>query len=116
MGYAEQTVPGGQAGASRSATAVGVRGRIGWQPARTANLSYRRTLSPALSLVLNVNDLFGAHKTEMVTETARLRERSVRRGDGRVGFMGLSHRFGSFGGGNPGPGGPGMRPMGPPGR
>ncbi|WP_229512707.1 TonB-dependent receptor domain-containing protein [Massilia sp. AB1] len=138
IGYAEQTVLGGQAGANRSAASLSVRGRIGWQPdkenqfqlvlnaqgkelfgegyrqpVRTANLSYRRTLSPALSLVLNVNDVFDSQKTEMVTETARLRERSVRRGDGRVVFLGLSYRFGSFGGGNRGPG---MRPMGPPGR
>jgi len=139
IGYAEQSVLGGQAqaGGTRSATAVSVRGRIGWQPdkenqfqlvlnaqgkqlfgegyrkpVRTADLNYRRNLGPALSLVLNVNDLFDSQKTETVTETGRLREHSLRRGNGRIVFLGLSYRFGSIAGGR----GQGMRPMGPPGR
>ncbi|MEH6434481.1 outer membrane beta-barrel family protein [Massilia sp. DD77] len=145
IGYAEQSVLGGQpaAGGTRSATTVSARGRISWQPdkgnqfqlmlnaqgkqlfgegyrepVRTADLSYRRNLTPALSLVLNVNDLFDSQKTETITETERLRERSLRENSGRVVYVGLSYRFGTAaGGGNRGPGmGGGMRPLGPPGR
>jgi hypothetical protein len=83
------------------------------QPSRTADLNYRRTLSPALSLVVNVNDVFDSQKVESITETDRLREYSIRRFNGRTVFVGLSYRFGSFDGkgqrqGRPG-GGPGMR-------
>ncbi|MBQ5946067.1 TonB-dependent receptor [Massilia sp. ST3] len=145
VGYAEQSRLGGQAGTggTRSATTVSARGRISWQPdkdnqfqlmlnaqgkqlfgegyrqpVRTADLSYRRNLTPALSLVLNVNDLFDSQRTETITETERLRERSLRENSGRVVYVGLSYRFGTAaGGGNRGPGmGPGMRSMGPPGR
>ena len=86
------------------------------QPVRTADFTYRHNLSPALSLVLNINDLFDSQKTETITETDRLREYSLRQGNGRTYTAGLSYRFGSFGGngqrpmrgGGPGMGGPGM--------
>ena len=86
------------------------------QPVRTADFTYRHSLTPALSLVLNVNDLFDSQKTETITETDRLREYSIRHGNGRTYTVGLSYRFGSFGNGQrpmrPG-GGPGMGPGGP---
>jgi hypothetical protein len=47
--------------------------------------------------VLNVTDLFDSQTMETVTETARLRELSLRRLNGRTVFAGLSYRFGSFG-------------------
>ena len=75
------------------------------QPVRTADFTYRRNLTQALSFVLNVNDLFDSQKTESITETERLREYSVQRFNGRMVTAGLSYRFGSFaGGGRPGPG------------
>jgi hypothetical protein len=85
------------------------------QPVRTADFNYRHNLGPALSLVLNINDLFDSQKMESITETDRLREYSIRRYNGRTFFVGLSYRFGSFGGngqrpmrgGGPGMGGPG---------
>jgi hypothetical protein len=130
---------GGDGGEKRSATSLSGRARIGYQidrenhlqlminaqgktlfgegyrePSATADINYRRTLSPALSLVVNVNDVFDSQKMDMITETERLRETSIRRFDGRTVFVGLSYRFGSFGGaggrqGRPFGGGPGMR-------
>jgi outer membrane receptor protein involved in Fe transport len=137
LGYAEQSVLGSASGDKRTATSLSGRARIGYQidrdnqltlmlnaqgktlfgegyrqPSRTADINYRRTLSPALSLVVNVNDLFDSQKVESITETDRLREYSIRRFNGRTFFVGLSYRFGSFGGkggrqGRPG-GGAGM--------
>lgn len=136
----------------RSATSVNVRGRLNWQmtaqdqlqlmfnaqgktltgygyrePSATANLSYRRNLTPTLSLVVNANDIFDSQKVETITDSATLRERGIRRYDGRIVFVGLSWRFGGvqtnrrpdgppgegWRGGPPpggfgGPGGPGM--------
>ena len=74
----------------------------------------RRSLTPALSLVVNVNDIFDSQKIETITETDRLRQTSIRRNNGRTFSVGLAYRFGSFGGagqrqGRPGGGGPGMR-------
>lgn len=140
LGYSEQTVLGSASasGDKRSATSLSGRARIGYQidrenqlqlminaqgktllgegyrePSATADLNYRRTLTPALSMVVNVNDIFDSQKMDMITETDRLRETSIRRFDGRSLFVGLSYRFGSFGGagqrgGRPGGGGPGM--------
>lgn len=152
IGYVEQSVLGIANGGdgTRSAVSVTGRGRLGYQidaknhvqlsvnaqgkqlfgegyrkPTSTADLNYRRNLSQALTFVLNVNDLFDSQKIETVTETAALREHSVRRFNGRMVFAGLSYRFGSFGGAGrrpDGPGGPGragpgrgMGPGGPPG-
>ena len=81
------------------------------QPTRTADLNYRRKLSDALSLVVNVNDVFDSQKSESITETDRLREYSIRRQDGRLVYVGLSYRFGTFGAGR-GPRGPGFGPPG----
>lgn len=139
VGYNEQSVLGNDivGDSRRSAVSVTARGRVNYQidpknnlglslnatgkqlfgegyrkPTRTADLNYRRSLTQALSFVLNVNDLFDSQKMETVTETASLREQSLRRFNGRMVFAGLSYRFGSFGGGGPrGPGGPGR--MGP---
>lgn len=145
VGYSEQTVLGSVIDDKRSATSVNLRGRVNYQlnptnsfmlvlnaqgktlfgegyrqPQRTANLNYRLALTPALTLTVNVDDLFDSQKMETITETDRLREYNVRYGNGRTAFVGLSYRFGSFSGpggqrrpmmfGGPGgPGGPGMR-------
>ena len=139
LGYSEQTVLGTASNDKRNATSLSGRARIGYQidrensvqlmlnaqgktllgegyrqPSSTADLNYRRSLSPALSLVVNINDLFDSQKMDTFTETDRLRQTSMRRFDGRTFTVGLSYRFGSFGGngqGRPG-GGPGMRGMG----
>lgn len=137
VGYAEQTVLGSAEDDKRSATSISGRARFAYQmnqsnffqlmlnaqgktlfgegyrqPVRTADFSYRRNLSPALSLVVNINDLFDSQKMESITETDVLREYSIRRFGGRMAYVGLSYRFGSFGNaGNRrpmfmGPGGP----------
>ena len=142
LAYSEQDVLGSASADKRTATSLSGRARIGYQydrnnsfqlmlnaqgktlfgegyrqPTRTADFTYRHNLAPALSLVLNVNDLFDSSKIETVTETDLLRQYSIRRNNGRTFTVGLSYRFGSFG--NNGqrpmrPGGPGMGPgMGP---
>jgi outer membrane receptor protein involved in Fe transport len=137
LGYAEQSVLGSASGDKRSATTLSGRARFGYQfdrnnhfqlmlnaqgktllgegyrqPVRTADFNYRHNLSPALSLVLNINDLFDSQKVESITETDRLHEYSIRRSNGRTFFVGLSYRFGSVGGNGQRPmrggGGPGM--------
>lgn len=138
LGYTEQTVLGIANDDKRSATSLSGRARISYQmdpnnqfqlslnaqgkvlfgegyrePVRTADFTYRRNLTPALSLVLNVNDVFDSQKTESITETERLREYSVQRFNGRMVSVGLSYRFGTLAGG--GRGGPGMMMRGGPG-
>ena len=90
-------------------------------PNHTFNMSWRHTVTPQLSLVANVTDLFSTNKMETVVDSSTLRETSTRRFDGRVVYVGLSYRFGGasssseakddqprFGPGRgPGPGGPG---------
>ncbi len=138
VGYTEQSVLGARVGddSRRSAVSVTGRARVGYQinpanhlqlslnaqgkqlyaegyrkPTRTADLNFRHELTKSLNFVLNVNDVFDSQQIETVTETATLRELSLRRMSGRVVFAGLSYRFGSFGnarGRGPGmPGGPG---------
>lgn len=141
LGYSEQTVLGTlDGGEKRNATSLSGRVRLGYQinptnnlqlvlnaqgktlfgegyrqPTRSADLSYRRNLSQALSLVLNINDVFDSQKSESITETDRLREYSIRRPEGRLVYVGLSYRFGSFGNaGQRGPGGPRGPGFGPP--
>jgi outer membrane receptor protein involved in Fe transport len=92
-------------------------------PNHTFNMSWRHTVTPQLSLVANVTDLFNTNKMETVVDSATLRETSTRRFDGRVFYVGLSYRFGGassasqdsneprFGPGR-GPGGPGGPPPG----
>lgn len=150
VGYSEQTVLGSANDDKRSATSISGRARVHYQmdpknsfmlmlnaqgktlfgqgyrePQRTADLNYRHNLTPALTLTVNINDLFDSQKMEMVTETDRLREYSIRRFGGRMAYIGLSYRFGSFGGAGGqrrpmmfgGPGGPGHGGMmGGPGR
>lgn len=138
LGYSEQTVLGTASNDKRNATSLSGRARIGYQidrensvqlminaqgktllgegyrqPSSTADFNYRRSLTPALSLVVNINDLFDSQKMDTFTENDRLRQTSIRRFDGRTFTVGLSYRFGSFGGNGQGrPGGPGMRGMG----
>jgi outer membrane receptor protein involved in Fe transport len=76
------------------------------QPNTTTNFSYRRALTPALNLVLNVTDVFNANKIATITDTDLLHETNVRRADGRILYLGLSYRFGGAGGA---PGGRGFR-------
>jgi len=139
IGYSEQSVLGNLDDDKRSATSIAGRARFSYQfdpanslqlvlnaqgktlfgegyrqPTRTADLNYRRNLSQALSLVVNINDLFDSQKSESITETDRLREYSIRRQDGRLVYVGLSYRFGSFGSGR-GPRGPGGQGFAPPG-
>jgi outer membrane receptor protein involved in Fe transport len=84
-------------------------------PNHTFNMSWRHTVTPQLTLVANVTDLFNTNKMETVINSAALRETSTRRFDGRVFYVGLSYRFGGAsssgekeeGGWGPRPGGPG---------
>lgn len=96
-------------------------------PNATLNTSWRHTLTPQLTLVANVTDLFNTNKNKTVIDSATLQETSVRRFDGRIFYVGLSYRFGGVAskrneedgprlrgrGGEGGP--PGMGPGGPPG-
>lgn len=142
LGYSEQSVLGSAADDKRTATSLSGRARLSYQfnptntlqlvlnaqgktlfgegyrqPTRSADISYRRNLSQSLSLVVNVNDVFDSTRTESVTETDLLREYSIRRPEGRLVYVGLSYRFGTFGGARgprpDGPRGPGFGP--PPG-
>ena len=86
------------------------------EPSSTANLSVRQALTPRLSLVANVTDLFDSNKSETVIDTPLLKETSVRRVDGRLLYIGLSYRFGGVAGGaRQMEGRPGMRERGGPG-
>ena len=67
------------------------------QPNSTANVSYRRTLTPALSLLVNVTDVFNSNKIETITGTDLLKETNVRRSGGRLVYIGLSYRLGGVG-------------------
>jgi outer membrane receptor protein involved in Fe transport len=91
-------------------------------PNHTVNLSLRHTVTPQLTLVANVTDLFSTNKMETVINSSTLRETSTRRFDGRVFYVGLSYRFGGTssspenqeqGWGPRGPGGPGGGQGGP---
>ena len=75
------------------------------QPNSTANFSVRHALTPALSLVLNVTDVFDNNKIETITDTDLLKETNIRRSAGRIVYLGLSYRFGGAAGANQGPGG-----------
>ncbi|MDB5962893.1 MAG: TonB-dependent receptor [Massilia sp.] len=90
-------------------------------PNSTLNLSLRHVVTPQLTLVANVTDLFNTNKIETVIDSATLRETSTRRFDGRLLYVGLSYRFGGPAGKSPEDGGrergAGRRPgMGSPGR
>jgi hypothetical protein len=78
------------------------------QPTTTTNFSLRHNLTPALSLVMNVTDVFNKQKVETITDTDTLKETNLRRYDGRIVYLGLSWRIGGVGGG-----GRGMRGGGP---
>jgi len=93
------------------------------EPMSTLNLSYRRAITPALNLVFNVTDVFRSQKVETITDTASLKEHTLRTSAGRIAYIGLSYRFGGVQGagqrregrgqggegwhGGPPPGGPG---------
>jgi outer membrane receptor protein involved in Fe transport len=80
----------------RSLFGQGVR-----QPNTTVNLSMRHAFTPKLAMVLNVTDLFDSNRIETITDTASLKETSIRRSDGRIVYLGLQYRLGGF---TPGPG------------
>jgi outer membrane receptor protein involved in Fe transport len=84
------------------------------QPNSTANVSFRHALTPALSLVLNVTDVFNSNKIETITDADLLRENNIRRYDGRVVYLGLSYRLGGVApaGGRRNPNGPERPPAG----
>lgn len=63
----------------RSLFGQGVR-----QPNTTANFSMRHAITPKLAMVLNVTDLFDSNRIETITDTATLKETSIRRSDGRI--------------------------------
>ncbi|MEM8515861.1 TonB-dependent receptor [Janthinobacterium sp. CAN_S7] len=63
-------------------------------PNNTLNLSLRHTVTPQLSLVMNVTDVFSSNKMETIINSASLRETSTRRFDGRMLYVGLSYRLG----------------------
>ena len=65
-------------------------------PYMNADFTYRRLVTPALSLVLNVRDMFDSNTTKTVTDTKLLKETSNRRSSGRSVFLGLSYRVGGF--------------------
>jgi outer membrane receptor protein involved in Fe transport len=64
------------------------------QPVTSADLTYRRDLTQALSLLVRVSDVFSSQKMETITNTAFLKEDALRRFDGRIAYVGLSWRFG----------------------
>jgi outer membrane receptor protein involved in Fe transport len=133
----------------RTATSVNVRGRFNYQlaaadqlqvmlnaqgktltgtgyrkPFASADFNWRRNLTPSLSLTMRVSDLFNSQKNEVVTDSATLKEYSIRRADGRILYVGLNWRFGGVQQtrregpegegwrGGPPPGGPGGAPGG----
>lgn len=104
---------------TRNATSLSVRGRINYQltpldqlqvqinargktlvgsgysqPSSSMNLSWRRNLTRSLALVMNMTDVFSSQKMETITNTATLKETTIRRFDGRIFYVGLSYRFG----------------------
>ncbi|GAB3431863.1 TonB-dependent receptor [Massilia solisilvae] len=64
------------------------------QPTSFTNVSLRHNITPALSVVMNVTDIFNTQKIETVTDTETLRETNLRRFDGRIVYLGLSWRLG----------------------
>ena len=89
-------------GQGRTLSGLGYR-----EPFATANWSMRHNVTPALSLVLNITDVFNTNKSDTATDTDALRETVQRRYDGRVVYVGLSYRIGGF---TPAPRGPGQQP------
>lgn len=77
------------------------------EPSATMNVSYRRTITPALNFVMNVTDIFDTNKNETITDTPLIQDRSFRKADGRVMYIGLSYRIGT------GATGPGANRRGP---
>ena len=51
-------------------------------------------ITPRLSVLMNVTDLFDSNRTTTTIDTPLLRESSVRRFDGRLVYIGLSYRLG----------------------
>ena len=66
------------------------------EPYAIANFSYRRTLTPRLNLALNVQDAFESNKFKSATDTDILKDRSLRRFEGRVIYIGLAYRLGGI--------------------
>jgi outer membrane receptor protein involved in Fe transport len=95
------------------------------EPIATLNFTYRRNLTPSLSLVVDLRDVFHSQKMETITDTQYLQQHVLTRYEGHTAFVGLSYHFGGvqsrrregrgqdgegWHGGPPpgGPGGPGM--------
>ncbi len=122
----QRVVDTGNVPVQRSNTALSLRGRVNYtitpadtvqfqvnaqgrtltgqgyrDPVATANLTLRHTLTPQLTLVMNVNDIFDSNKTSSRIDRALLQESTVRRYDGRLIYVGLSLRMGGV---NSGPG------------
>ena len=64
------------------------------EPNHTLNLSLRHTVTPQLSLVMNVTDALNTNHIDVVIDSPTLRETSLRHFDGRVIYVGLSYRLG----------------------
>lgn len=60
------------------------------------SISYRRNLTPKVSLVVTVQDPLPLAKTETITETTRLRSRYINDRETPTVMVGLSRRFGGF--------------------
>ncbi|UGQ47386.1 outer membrane beta-barrel family protein [Massilia endophytica] len=139
LAFIEQNVAvAGQPDAKHTATALTGQFRLNWQatpadmlqtaiqaqgktllgqgyrqPSNMVSATWRHSFTPRLATVLNVSDVFSTREIEVITNTAMLREHSLRRFDGRVAYLGLSYRFGGPDGMMVRQGGPGMGP--PPG-
>jgi outer membrane receptor protein involved in Fe transport len=135
----------------RSATSLTARGRINYQltpedtlqlqvnaqgktlagsgyrePMATLNFTYKRALTPSLSLLVDVRDVFHTQKMETITDTQYLKQHTLTRYEGHTAFIGLSYHFGGVQSqrrdrrgqdgegwrGGPPPGGPGAGPGG----
>ena len=89
-----ETANGGQLQLSVNAQGKALARQGYRQPNATANFSLCHVLTPALSITLNVTDIFSTNKNETILDTDLLQETQVRRADGRVAYIGLSYRFG----------------------
>ncbi len=81
-------------------------------PFSMANLSYKHTINPKLSLVMNVNDPFRMAQMKIVTDTPTLHSEQVRHIRAQAFFVGFSYTLGGAAPASPqqGPGGPGQGP------
>jgi outer membrane receptor protein involved in Fe transport len=64
------------------------------EPMATLNLTYKRALTPSLSLLVDVRDVFHSQKMETITDTQYLKQHTLTRYEGHTAFIGLSYHFG----------------------